>query len=210
MIHNKNKKEDMIMNKEKRNADGLTEEEFLKQYNPGDYEKPSVTVDMMILRLTKNLDKMQLLLIKRKNHPYMDCWALPGGFMEMTESAYQAACRELEEETGLTDVDLQQICTMSQPDRDPRMRVVDIAYLAILPQGYTKQASAMDDAKEALWFDLHFDNSYLTLTNEENNLHIKYRLERKAMGKSFFLIQTSLSRLNAVKISWHLIMSKSF
>ena len=84
-----------------RNKDGLTEEEFLKQYKPSKYERPSVTVDMLILCMSRYLDNLKVLLIQRKNHPYINCWALAGGFVGIHESTYDAACRELQEETGL-------------------------------------------------------------------------------------------------------------
>ena len=76
-----------------RNAAGLTEEEFLANYNPGDYERPSVTVDMMVLRVKQDFSCLQILLTKRKDHPFINCFALPGGFINMRESAYEAACR---------------------------------------------------------------------------------------------------------------------
>ena len=85
-----------------RNAAGLTEAEFLANYNPGDYERPSVTVDMMVLRIKQDFSCLQILLIKRKDHPFINCFALPGGFINIRESAYEAACRELQEETGLS------------------------------------------------------------------------------------------------------------
>ena len=87
---------------ERRNKDGLTEKEFLEQYNPGHYERPSVTVDMLLFGMSRDLKCLKVLLIKRNNHPYIDCYALPRGFVNITESAYTAACRELEEETGYT------------------------------------------------------------------------------------------------------------
>lgn len=164
---------------EKRNADGLTEAEFLAAYNPSDYERPSVTVDMMVLRMKKRFENLQILLIQRKNHPYIEQWALPGGFIEIDESAYNAACRELNEEAGLTDVYMEQIYTMSQPDRDPRMRVIDIAYMALLPYGTKSEAKAGDDAKDALWFDIIFNKDKLELRNTERNVVIEYDLTKK-------------------------------
>lgn len=162
-----------------RNADGLTEAEFLAQYNPGNYERPSVTVDMMVLRMKEDLNNLQILLIQRKDHPCIGQWALPGGFINIDESAYEAACRELQEETGLTDVYLEQIYTMSKPDRDPRMRIIDIAYAALLPYGADSEAVAGDDASNALWFDIDFKNGMLNLHNDENNIKIIYDSKQK-------------------------------
>ena len=92
------------MSKEDRNINGLTEAEFLAQYRPGDYDRPSVTVDMMITCMSRHLNNLRVLLIQRKDHPYINCWALAGGFVNIDESAYEAACRELEEETGLKNI----------------------------------------------------------------------------------------------------------
>lgn len=158
------------------NKDGLTEEEFLANYNPGDYERPSVTVDMLVLGMNKKLNNLKVLLIQRKDHPYINCWALPGGFVDMKESAHEAACRELEEETGLTGVYLEQLYTMSRPDRDPRMRVIDLSYIALIP---TVPVQAGDDAMDALWFDVSFTEEELELSNSERNSSIKYRLTPK-------------------------------
>ena len=158
------------------NKDGLTEEEFLATYNPGDYDRPSVTVDMLVLGMNASLNRLKLLLIQRSDHPYINCWALPGGFVGMEESAYEAACRELEEETGLTGIYLEQLYTMSQPDRDPRMRVIDLSYIALIPIVPVK---AGDDAKDALWFDVKFTETHLELFNEERNIQLKYQLKEK-------------------------------
>ncbi len=163
--------------KEPVNKEGLTEAEFLARYVPNKYERPSVTVDMMILGVKLELNTMKILLIKRKDHPYINHWALPGGFMEITESAHQAACRELEEETGLKNIYLEQVYTMSQPDRDPRMRVVDIAYMALIPE--FPEAKAGDDASEALWFDVTFREEHLILSNKERGVMIQYKLKPK-------------------------------
>lgn len=171
---------------EKRNAQGQTLEEFLAAYKPGDYEKPSVTVDMLLFGMDEAKDSLKILLIKRGNHPYIDDWAIPGGFMDMHESAYEAACRELEEETGLTDVYMEQLYTFTKPDRDPRMRVVDIAYMALLP---VTTAIAGDDAKDAAWFDVSMTNDKLLVSNKEKNVQIEYTLQTGQFknGKSLLL-----------------------
>lgn len=159
-----------------RDKNGLTEEEFLAAYDPDKYKKPAVTVDMMVLRMKEDLSSMQILLIKRKGHPFINHWALPGGFVEMDESAYSAACRELREETGLTDVYLEQVYTMTQPGRDPRMRIIDIAYMALIPYGKELAIHAGDDARDVAWFDVSFAD---TLKFVGNNITIEYRLTEK-------------------------------
>lgn len=164
----------------KLNKDGLTEEQFLANYKPGDYERPSVTVDMMVLRMDENLNSLKVLLIKRKDHPFIDNWALPGGFIGIRESAYEAACRELKEETGVTGVYLEQLYTMSKPRRDPRMRVISVSYMALMPYGSDISVSAGDDAKDAQWFDISFTDSCLKLSNQKD-VHIGYNLKKHVL-----------------------------
>jgi 8-oxo-dGTP diphosphatase len=126
---------------------GMTEEEFLKAYDPSKYERPSVTVDIILFDGTK------VLLIKRGGHPFIGMRALPGGFVEPHESAEQAALRELFEETGTTDVALKQLGSFSDPDRDPRTRIITIAFTAQFLNG-SKNVKAGDDAEAADWFDV--------------------------------------------------------
>lgn len=162
---------------EVRNDAGLTEKEFLEQYRPSDYERPSVTVDMLVLCMSKYLDNLKVLLIQRKDHPYINCWALAGGFVGIDESAYQAACRELREETGIeSSTYLEQLYTMSRPDRDPRMRVIDIAYITLMQEQPTV---AGDDARKALWFDISLTKDFLELSNQDENIVIQYRLSKE-------------------------------
>lgn len=165
------------LGKEKRNKDGLTEAEFLKNYNPGDYKRPSVTTDILILGMNEDYSGLKLLLIKRGNHPYLGCWALPGGFIEENESAYQAAARELEEETGLKGVYLDQIYTFTKPGRDPRTWVMSIAYLSLVSK--LDEVKGYDDAADAAWFDLRFTDTAIELSSEEKDVQIVYNLKRK-------------------------------
>ena len=140
---------------ELRNDKGQTEAEFLKAYRPGNYERPSLTVDMPIfaLRQKPGEEGLSILLIRRRNHPFIRQWALPGGFVEPGEDAQTAARRELEEETGLRDLFMEQFYTFSEPGRDPRTWVVSCGYVALL-NGEDKKAAAGDDAEEAAWFHL--------------------------------------------------------
>ena len=189
-------------------VNGLTEREFLAEYKPGDYDRPSVTVDMMVLRMKEDLSCMQVLLIKRKAHPEIDKWALPGGFINIKESAYEAACRELKEETGLTDIYLEQLYTMSQPDRDPRMRIIDIAYIALLPYGYEQSAVAGDDAKDARWFDVKFADEKLEFANDLIKIEYSLRSEKFKNGvitvENF--VPVSVSVENVAFYHYHFIL----
>lgn len=122
------------------------------------YPRPAVTTDCVVF--TK--EEPKVLLIQRGNEPYKGCWAFPGGFMNMEETAEECAVRELKEETGLTVNQIQQIGAYSKVDRDPRGRTISIAYLAIVDA--PTAVAGMDDAAKAAWFplsslpDLAFDH----------------------------------------------------
>ncbi|MCH5239408.1 MAG: NUDIX hydrolase [Muribaculaceae bacterium] len=134
------------------------------------YPHPAVTADCIVFN--KDNDKIYVLLIKRKNEPFKDCWAFPGGFINMEESAEDAAKRELKEETGLEISNVEQLKAYSNPDRDPRERVITIAFIA---ESKIKDVKGSDDAKEGRWFDisnlpsLAFDHEQI-LTDALNKL----------------------------------------
>jgi 8-oxo-dGTP diphosphatase len=127
-------------------------EEAAAAYDPSRYERPSVTVDVVIL--TVRAGKLEVLLIKRKRWPFEGMWAIPGGFVTPDESLEDAAKRELEEETGVRDVYLEQLYTFGDPGRDPRTRVITVVYYALIR---TEQLHirAADDAADAEWFSLY-------------------------------------------------------
>lgn len=112
------------------------------------YPHPAVTADCIVFNKEETI---KVLLIKRKNEPYKDCWAFPGGFINIDESAEEAAIRELKEETGLEISKIEQLKAYSNPDRDPRERVITIAFIA---ESKNKDVRGSDDAKEAKWFDI--------------------------------------------------------
>jgi 8-oxo-dGTP diphosphatase len=126
--------------------------EYLKNYRASDYEHPSVTVDIVILTVFEQ--DLKVLLIRRKMPPYQDLWAVPGGFVGMRESLDDAARRELREETGVDDVYLEQLYTFGDPTRDPRTRVITVAYYALLEAGKVKTLRAGSDAGEVDWWSM--------------------------------------------------------
>ena len=133
-------------------------------YDPGDYPPFAVTCDITIFALVDG--ELSVLLVRRGEAPFADRWALPGGFVGPRESADDAAHRELAEETGLTDVWLQQLRTFSAPDRDPRMRVVTVAYVALLPAPHTPRAGT-DAAEARYWRVSEISGDFLAFDHHE-------------------------------------------
>lgn len=127
------------------------------------YPHPAVTADCVIFGFDES-NKMKVLLIQRGNDPYKGKWAFPGGFMNIDETAEQCARRELEEETGLKDVAVEQFYTFSDVNRDPRERILSVAHYAIIRLSDVKGS---DDAAKAQWFSideipsLAFDHEFM-------------------------------------------------
>ncbi len=165
----------------------MTEAEFLATYRPGDYARPSVTVDVAVLTVRDG--SLDVLLIRRAGHPYRGCWALPGGFLDVGDGVRDqgedldaAAHRELEEETSLPkgSCRLEQLATFGRPGRDPRMRVITVAYFALVRPELAPLVVARTDAREARWFavsalpELAFDHAEIlavTLARIRERLH---------------------------------------
>lgn len=172
---------------ELRDGAGLTEAEYLAAYRPGDYPRPSVTVDMIVFAVNSiasvNMRKtdekeLQVLLIRRKNHPFMGQWAIPGGFVDIDESIEDAAKRELFEETGIQNLYLEQLYTWGSVHRDPRMRVISTSYMALVNREDI-QPNAGDDAQAVAWFTVSLTQEKpgtdrLTFFNQEQHLTISY------------------------------------
>ncbi len=115
-----------------------------------EYPRPALTVDCVVFGVDE--EGLKLLLVQRGHEPFKDCWALPGGFVDMAETTDAAALRELSEETGTQEVYLEQLYTFSAVDRDPRERVVSVAYYALVkPSDLSIEAGS--DAKDVRWFN---------------------------------------------------------
>lgn len=128
------------------------------------YERPSVTVDTLVYTVMNeeslNYRKLpkkvfKVLLIKRKQEPYKDFWAIPGGFVDIDEDLEAAAKRELNEETNISDIYMEQLYTYGQVNRDPRTRVISCCYMSLVDSS-NLMVEARDDAKEARWFEIRY------------------------------------------------------
>jgi ADP-ribose pyrophosphatase YjhB (NUDIX family) len=142
--------------------------ENAESYDPARYERPSVTVDVVIFTLQER--ELHVLLVKRKRWPFEGRWAIPGGFVNMDESLDRAARRELEEETGVHDIYLEQLYTFGNPKRDPRTRVISVAYIALVSAD-TQTLRVSDESTDVRWFPvrrlpgpLAFDHDHILVT----------------------------------------------
>lgn len=171
------------MNKEKITSN---EEEFLKQYNPEVFDRPSVTNDVIILTTddikeenSRKVPKkgLQVLLIKRDDYPARDKWAIPGGFVKTDESLEEGAIRKLKEETGIDNVYIEQLYTFGEVNRDPRTRVISIGNVALISKdriNFNKDSSA----KETKWFWV--EKNLIKSEDEEKYIIRKYLLKFEA------------------------------
>ena len=142
------------------------EKKYIENYNADKYEKPSVTADIVIFTLSET-NELSILLIKRKDFPYKDRWAVPGGFVAINESLDEAASRELKEETGLEDMPIEQFATFGTVDRDPRMRIIAVAYMAFVPKS-TLNFREGNDTSDTQIFKINIDIDGLTLVGDRN------------------------------------------
>lgn len=106
------------------------ERAFLETYDPNAFERPSVSVDVVMLSVRER--SLKLLIVQRDEHPFLGEWSLPGGFVGISESLEDAAARVLRDKTGLEQVFLEQLYTFGAPERDPRTRVITVAYYALV------------------------------------------------------------------------------
>ncbi|MCO6487162.1 MAG: NUDIX hydrolase [Phaeodactylibacter sp.] len=116
-----------------------------------EYPRPALTVDCVIFGLDES-HKLKVLLIQRGHPPFKGQWALPGGFVDMDEGLEAAALRELEEETGVKNVFIEQLYTFGEPGRDPRGRVVSVAYYALVNLE-EHPVTANSDARRVKWYE---------------------------------------------------------
>ena len=163
------------------------------------YPTPSLTVDVVVFCILQ--DCLQVLLIQRGREPFRGFWALPGGFVEIDESLDDAALRELQEETGLSYAYLEQLYTYGEPGRDPRGRVVSVAYFALVPRDAAGLVRSGSDASQAGWFPV---DALPTLSFDHGEImayalrRLRYKLEYSAVGFELLPEAFTLSEIQRV------------
>jgi 8-oxo-dGTP diphosphatase len=159
------------------------------------HARPSLTADVVVVRFLSGV--LEVLLIRRAHEPFEGRWALPGGFVEIDETVEHAAARELGEETGLVDLEVEQLHTFSEPGRDPRGWVVTVAHLALVRAG-DAELSAGDDARQAAFVpiaqatDLAFDHDRILDCGLDR---IRFKARHEAFGQELLAPKFTLSEL---------------
>lgn len=162
-----------------------SEEEFLKDYDPSEFDALALTTDILILSISDtvqdnyrklNEKNMSVLLVKRENYPFKDKWCLPGGFIRIDEDLEDASCRILKEESNLQNIYLEQLYTYGTPNRDPRMRVISTSYMALIDKNKLNEKIS----KNASWFDIFLleDEKEVLITLDNGIETIKFKIKK--------------------------------
>lgn len=185
-----------------KDSNGITEKEFLEQYDISRYERPSVTVDILVLTIgekeKENIRKLpekelRVLMVKRSEHPYIYKWALPGGFVGINEGLREAAYRKILDEASINNIYLEQLYTLGEDklevNRDPRTRVISTSYMALLNQSQLKEI-IHQNKDEVKWFSVKknpvfsgkrnfelVDIYELILESDDSSIKMKYEVK---------------------------------
>ncbi|MBL8854549.1 MAG: NUDIX hydrolase [Planctomycetaceae bacterium] len=171
------------------------------------YARPALTVDCVVFGLLE--DCLSVLLIQRAAPPFQGDWALPGGFVEMDETLEEAARRELQEETGLQDLFLEQLYTFGDVKRDPRERIVSVAYYGLVRQA-AHPPHAGSDARSVAWHpvdelpSLAFDHSQILAKASER---LQAKVQYQPIGFELLPQKFTLTQL---QILYETILGRSF
>lgn len=162
-----------------------SEEEFLKAYNPDDFEKLSLTTDIIIFSVSDenvanyrktSKKRFSVLLVKRDTYPFKDKYCLPGGFVKIDEDLEDAPIRILKNETNLHDIYLEQLYTYGSVNRDPRMRIVSTSYMALIDKNKLNEKLTAN----ASWFniDLEEKNNIVTIYLDNGKEHFSFKIKK--------------------------------
>lgn len=172
--------------------DYKSEEEFLAHYNADEFEKLSMTADILILSVSNeeknnyrktDQKKMSILLVKRNNYPFKDKWCLPGGFINIDENLDEAPKRILKSETNIENIYLEQLYTFGSVDRDPRMRIISTAYMALIDK--SRLENNLSD--KASWFDImsiEENDRVVTIVLANNQETIQFMIKKVLREKT--------------------------
>ena len=163
----------------KKDINGLSEQEFLRQYDATSYERPSISIDNLLFVINEienddirklNEKRLQVLLIKRDSHPYLNQWSLPGAFVKMTETLEETSIKCLEDKANLSSsIYLEQLYTFGEVKRDPRTRVLSIAYMGLVDK---KSVKIKEKSMNTSWFTLKILDGEI-LFEEDNGLIVR-------------------------------------
>ena len=168
-----------------------SEEEFLKDYNPKDFDLLSLTTDILIFSVSdwvqenyRKLNKkyFSVLLVKRDTYPFKDKWCLPGGFIGIDEDLEDAAKRILKTEANIDDIYLEQLYTYGNPNRDPRMRVISTSYMALID----KNKLMNKISSNASWFNVMVleDKKSINVTLDNGEEVLKFKIKKTLREKT--------------------------
>ncbi len=163
-----------------------SEEEFLKAYNPEEYDRLSLTTDILVLSISdeevSNYRKtskkhMSVLLVKRKDYPFKDKWCLPGGFLNIDEDLEDCPRRILSRETNLHDIYLEQLYTFGGINRDPRMRIISTSYMALID----KNRLDYKISDNASWFNISYEekNNIVSVYLDNGKEYISFKIKKE-------------------------------
>jgi len=168
-----------------------SEEEFLRNYNPNNFDRLSMTADILIFSVSSEENKnyrktdskkMSILLVKRNNYPFKDKWCLPGGFIDINEDLDDAPIRILKRETNIDNIYLEQLYTFGGVKRDPRMRVVSTSYMALIDKNKLKYSIN----EQSSWFDVYVDEkeNIVDVTLDNGHITINFIIEKVLKEKT--------------------------
>ena len=168
-----------------------SEEEFLKNYDPNQYERLSLTTDILIFSVSDGIQDnyrklnekyFSVLLVKRDTYPFKDKWTLPGGFVRIDEDIEDAAERILADEANIKDIYLEQLYTYGDPKRDPRMRVISTSYMALIDKNRLPNTVS----KNASWFNMKIleDEKYIDVYLDNGIENFKFKIKKTLKEKT--------------------------
>ncbi len=181
------------------------EEEFLKNYDSSQYEKLSLTADILLFSVSDGIKEnyrklnekyFSILLVKRNGYPFKDKWCLPGGFVEMKESIDEAAIRILASETNLHNIYMEQLYTFGSVDRDPRMRIISTTYMALVDKN--KLLEHISD--KASWFHVTMieDETETKIILDNGTETITFNVKKTLISKTTERYQYQITKNDAL------------